>query len=291
MRIVRKIVSYRTIAQGAWLCVLALVCSQVGLFPLPAAAQEPTTEPTALPTPTPAPTWTSVPTPTNTPDPAATPTANHTANARMVDFRVDSDEITKGDCVTFSWVVRGDIDRVEFDQIGDGKVPVLVSDMDSRQECPEEETEYQLVVSWLDSTRTTRSIEVEVNDAGGDGENATGSGTPTPGGTGAFVPVTPILITSTPVSVGGNANPQATAQNVSGGVVVTPVGVLGSVQVLPETGHLSSSPHQSTDQVEDGLSSRESRLAFGGWLVLFLFGLVTGAVLATRGILKSEVFR
>jgi hypothetical protein len=210
----------------------------------------------------------------------------------MVDFRVDSDEITKGDCVTFSWVVRGDIDRVEFDQIGDGKVPVLVSDMDSRQECPEEETEYQLVVSWLDSTRTTRSIEVEVNDAGGDGENATGSGTPTPGGTGAFVPVTPILITSTPVSVGGNSNPQATAQNVSGGgVVVTPVGALGSVQVLPETGYRSSSPHQSTDQVEDSLSSRGSRLAFVGWLVVVLVGLVTSIALATRGLLKREVFR
>jgi hypothetical protein len=168
---VLQIMKDRTRVLKQWICILAVIGSQFGLFTLRAAAQEPTAEPTALPTPTPAPTWTPIPTPTNTPDPAITPTTNPTASARLVDFRVDDDEITKGECVTFSWVVRGDIDRVEFDQLGDGKVPLLVSDMDSREECPEEDTTYELDVTWMDGTNTEQSIKIEVDedDAGDNG--------------------------------------------------------------------------------------------------------------------------
>jgi hypothetical protein len=165
----------------------------------------------------------------------------------------------------FSWVVRGDIDTVEFDQIGDGKEAVLVSDMDSRQECPEEETTYELVVTWLDSTETTRSIEIEVDvDGTGDGSGGGDSGgTPTPGGTATFVFVTPIPIATTPVSA-GNSTP---VQGASGAVVVTPVGALGSVKVLPETGYLSHSPDEETDTTEDDLQNRGPGLAVAVGLV------------------------
>ncbi len=280
---------YQTRVLTRWVCVLAVMCSQFGLFTHRAAAQEPTTEPTSLPTPTPAPTWTATPIPTNTPDPAATPTANPTAAGRMVDFRVDEDEITEGECVMFSWVVRGDIDRVEFDQVGDGKVSLLVSDMDSREECPEEDTEYELGVTWLDSTQTTRSIEIEV-DAGGTGgssggDNGTGTGTPTPGGTAAFVPVTPIPIVTTPVSVVYSTPVQVS----SGGAVVTPVGVLASVQVLPETGYLSPSPHEQTDGAKDNLANRNLWWALAGGLVLAV--VVTCAAFGIRSVRPSEVSR
>jgi len=257
-----------------WICILAVISSQFGLFTLRAAAQEPTTEPTALPTPTPAPTWTPIPTPTNTPDPAVTPTTNPTASARLVDFRVDDDEITKGECVMFSWVVRGDVDRVEFDQLGDGKVPLLVSEMDSREECPEEEdTTYELDVTWLDGTHTKRSIkiEAEVGNAGdGNGDNDANNGTPTPGSTASFVPVTPIPVTGTP---------QASYQGTSGSIVVTPVGVLGSVQVLPETGYLSSSDDHKIDRTEDDSPNRETERTFAVSLVVLLTMVVFSSAL------------
>jgi hypothetical protein len=249
---------------------LALVSSQFCVFTLRAAAQEPTAEPTPLPTPTPAPTWTPEPTPTNTPDPAATPTADPTANARTVDFRVDDDEITKGDCVMFSWVVRGDIDLVEFDQIGDGKTPLLVSDMDSREECPEEDTEYALKVTWLDSTKTTRSIKIDVKDGGtgdGGGDNGASNGTTTPASTASFVPVTPIPVIGTPASCSA---------------VVTPVGVLGSVQMLPETGYLSSPHDEKIDQSEDDLPNRGSWWAFAGGLAALMAIVVISSALGIR---------
>jgi hypothetical protein len=270
-----------------WVCVLAVVCSQFGLFTLRAAAQEPTTEPTSLPTPTPAPTWTATPTATNTPDPAATPTIDPTAATRTVDFRVDADEITEGECVMFSWVVRGDIDRVEFDQIGDGKVPVLVSDMDSREECPEVDTEYELTVTWLDGTQATRTIEIEVDaeDAGSSGDNDSSGQTPTPGGTAAFVPVTPIPVATTPVSVSYSTPVQVS----SGGTVVTPVGVLGSVQMLPETGYLSPPPHEQTDRMQDDLPYRNLWWALAGGLALAV--VVICLAFGIRLLRASEVSR
>jgi hypothetical protein len=156
---------------------------------------------------------------------------------------VDDDEIEPGNCVTFSWIVRGDIDRVEFDIINDGKVPVLVSTMDSREECPTEETDYELVASWLDGSRTVRSITVTMG-GGGDGGNGSGA-TATPGGTSVFVPVTPIPISGTPVSVPQTA-PQGSSASSAGAVVITPVGALGSVSMLPETGYLAPSAEEAT---------------------------------------------
>lgn len=270
-----QIMKDRTRVLKQWICILAVMCSQFGLFTLRAAAQEPTTEPTALPTPTPAPTWTPIPTPTNTPDPAVTPTTNPTASARLVDFRVDDDEITKGECVTFSWVVRGDIDRVEFDQLGDGKVPLLVSDMDSREECPEEDTTYELDVTWLDGTNTERSIKIEVDedDAGDNsGDSDASSGTPTPAGTASFVPVTPIPVIGTP---------QASYQDASGSIVVTPVGVLGSVQTLPETGYWSSPDERKIDGSENGVADQGTGSTSAIRIAVFLAIVVVGSALRT----------
>jgi hypothetical protein len=294
---VKQTISYRTLNFIRWVCICGVICSQLGLFARNVAAQEPTIEPTSLPTPTSAPTWTPTPTPVNTANPTATPTAtsaNPTATpaGHLVDFRVDDDEIDQGDCVTFSWVVRGDIDRVEFDQRDDDKTPILVSAMDTRQECPDEETDYDLIVSWLDGTRTTRGIEIEV-DGGSSGSsgNSDGGGTTTPAGTTVFVPVTPIPITSTPVSAEGGTAQQAVYQSTSGGVVVTPVGVLGSVQVLPETGYLSP-PGADTNQAGDNLAAARPRwrlwLALASGLGIFLGIAVLGLTLAAKIVRESE---
>jgi hypothetical protein len=291
---VKQTISYRTLNLVRWVCMCGVICSQLSLFTPNVAAQEPTTEPTSLPTPTPAPTWTPTPTPGNTSDPTATPTATSanpaaTPAGRLVDFRVDDDTINKGECAMLSWVVRGDIDRVEFDTRDDEKAPVLVSDMDSRQECPDEQTDYDLIVSWLDGTRTTRSIEVDVDDSSD--SNSAGGGTTTSAGTAVFVPVTPIPIAGTPVSVGGGTAQQAVYQSTSGGVVVTPVGVLGSVQVLPETGYLSP-PVTDKKPLEDNLGAARPRwrlwLAFASGLGIFLTVTVLGLTLVAKIVRENE---
>jgi hypothetical protein len=194
----------------------------------------------------------------------------------MVDFRVDATDIDVGDCVTFSWVVRGDIDRVEFDQIGDGKVPLLVSDMDSREECPTEDTTYELIVTWLDASQTTDDIEIEVEGGGdgGDGGSSSGGATATPAGTAVYVPVTPV---------------PASTIVASGGMVVTPVGVLGSVRILPETGHLSPSMAQTTTSENDpATTSAEPGFwsTFAGWLAA-----ISVAIVFTALIIGSKIIR
>jgi hypothetical protein len=291
---VKQTISHRTLNLVRWICICGVICTQLGLFTPNVAAQEPTTEPTSLPTPTPAPTWTPTPTPVNTPNPAVTPAATSanpaaTPAGRLVDFRVDDDTINKGECAMLSWVVRGDIDRVEFDTRDDEKAPVLVSAMDSRQECPDEQTDYDLIVSWLDGTRTTRSIEVDVDDSSD--SNSAGDGTTTAAGTAVFVPVTPIPIAGTPVSVGGGTAQQAVYQSTSGGVVVTPVGVLGSVQVLPETGYLSP-PVTDIKPSEDNLAAAQPRwrlwLALASGLGVFLGIAVLGLTLAAKIVRESE---
>jgi hypothetical protein len=201
---------------------------------------------------------------------------------------VDEDEIIEGDCVMFSWVARGDIDTVEFDQIEDGKVALLVSDMDSRQECPEEETTYELVVTWLDSTETARSIEIEVEvDGTGDGSGGSGDngGTPTPGANATFVLVTPIPIATTPVSAGYSTP----VQGASGVVVVTPVGALGSVKVLPATGYRSPNPDEEPDTMEDDLQNRGPGLAVAVGLVAVLAIVVISLALGIKVMQASEV--
>jgi hypothetical protein len=231
-----QITSRRTIALIGWFCAWIVIISQFSLVTPNVAAQEPTDTSTASATPPspPVPAETLTPeasltaysaiTPTGTVSSTVTPTA--TVVSRTVDFRVDDDDIDPGECVTFSWLVRGDIDRIEFR--AEDKDAILVSSMDSRDECPAEETDYDFIVTWLDGTQTTRSIEIEVdhtsdNDNAGDSSN--GGGTPSPGGTGPFVPVTPVPF-------------EQSSQQTDDGEFLAPIGVLGSVRLLPETGVL-----------------------------------------------------
>jgi hypothetical protein len=151
----------------------------------------------------------------------------------------------------FSWIVRGnDLDRVEFDTLDDNKVPVLVSDSDSHEECPTEETKYRLVASWLDGSQTERIIKIEVAGSGS-GDSGGSNTTPTPAGTTVFVPVTPIPIVVTPVSVPAQGSAPATTSSASGGAAMVPAGPLGSVNVLPETGYRSSPPIESGQPKSD----------------------------------------
>lgn len=293
----KHLTSYRIIALIRWVCVWMLLFSRWSPLTLDVAAQEPTSEPTVLPTPTPAPTWTPTPTPINTPG-AATPTTpsgspTATPSGRLVDFRVDEDKVKPGDCVTFSWVVRGDLDRVEFDVKEDGKVAVLVSDMDSREECPSSETKYELTATWLDGTRTARTIKVEV-DSGGDGDSGSGdTGSATPAGTAVFVPVTPIPFPSTPVAGGSSAPQPVSQQSPSGSVSVAPVGgALSGVRVLPETGHRSP-PSATVIQLDNNPAVTESQQGF--WLILvaglILFlgmAIIALAASATEVVQESE---
>jgi hypothetical protein len=213
----------------------------------------------------------------------------------LVDFRADDDEIDKGDCVMFSWVVRGDIDRVEFDKREDDRDPVLVSNMDSREECPDGDTDYDLIVRWLDGTQTTRSIEIEVDaDSDGSDSNSGGGGAATPSGVGVFVNVTPILITDTLGSVEDGALQQASYQDTSGGVGVTPGGVLGSVKVLPETGYLSPLT-ANTVQSENNFAAVQpdwgSWPMLAGGLGIFLGIVIIGLTLGAKVIRESEASR
>jgi hypothetical protein len=174
-----------------------------------------------------------------------------------VDFRVDDDSINNGDCVQFSWVIRGDIDRVEFDKKDDNKDPLLVSDQADREECPTEDSTYKLIARWLDGTRTDREIEINVHtgsDGGSGGSSGSGGSgsTTTTDGAGEFIPVTPILITTgtptpqsvavAPVATQITPVQQAVYDGAPGSQPAAPAGLLGSVHTLPETGAFPAQP-------------------------------------------------
>jgi len=237
----------RTLTSIRWVCVWILIFSQFSLLALPAAAQDPTPIPTPTPASSPTPqSLTPTPIPTSPGEPTPTPTGpTSTPTGRIVKFDDDTGdgEIDSGECVLFSWVVRGDIAFVEFDQIDDGKDPWLVSDIDEREECPTEDTEYQLKVTWMDDGKTRSAIEIEVNTGGGGGSgggSGGGGGSTVDGGTvvppGSFVQVTPILITNTVAA--GVTTPAADIASSPGTLTPAPTGVLASVSVLPETGAL-----------------------------------------------------
>src|SRR5512135_2538495 len=111
---------YRALTAVGLIGLWAMVCVGLNGFISVVTAQEPTTDSAALPTPTSAPTWTPTPTAVGTRGPHATATSPSgtpaTPTGRSVDFRVDDTKISAGECVLFSWVVKGDIDKVEFDE-------------------------------------------------------------------------------------------------------------------------------------------------------------------------------
>lgn len=227
--------SLRTLLLIGRACLLAVLVGRLSLFAADVAAQDP------VPTPTPAPTWTPQPGATDTPSPGEPgvpsvptpiPTATSELTNRVVDFRADDTEINTGDCVQFSWVVQGDVDRVEFDQDDDNKDPILVAALDSRQECPADDARYRLITRWLNGGKDERDIKIKVHTGGngddGGGDDGTGSGSAAPGQVGAFIPVTPILITTvTPQTQNSLFLDQQTG---------APSGVLNNVRRLPETG-------------------------------------------------------
>ena len=256
---------YQTLTLSRRIFIFVAVGLILSLLAFNAAAQEPTAEPTVTPT-------AGVP---------VAPTPGTSPADRFIDFRVDDDDIDTGECVEFSWVVRGDVDRVEFDQRDDDKGPVLVAGLDDRQECPTEDTNYELIVRWLDSTKTTRKVEVEVDDSGSnnsDSSNNSGGGADNGGGVinttaGVFVQVTPILITNTlfnirvtPVPGSAEAQVSAAAPAIPaapGEAAVKPSGILGTIQELPETGSRAMHPQPALPTV-------------GGWFILaggFIFSL------------------
>ncbi len=216
----------------------------------PAAAQG---EPTSVPTATVAPTWTPVPgvTSTPTPVPGQTPTPTGTPTGRDVDLRPSSDDIEieeAGDCVLFTWLVKGDIDRVEWDEEDDDLDPILVDASDERTECVDEETAFVLIVRWLNGQSSKEKREIKIVGPKDSGDSSGGGGpVPTPG---AFVVVTPLLITNsiafspiTPTPVFGGS---------STGDQQKPEGILGTIVELPETGSLNAArdprlPHASLD--------------------------------------------
>lgn len=237
-----------------WICILAVVYIQMHLLPLDTAAQEPAAEPTATATPETSPTA-GVPV-------APTPTPDGDVASRLVDFRVDADDIEEGECVEFSWVARGDIDRIEFDQKDDDKDGVLVAALDDRIECPADDRNYELIVHWLDSSTIKHKIEINVhasatsnngndddNDSNSSSSNSSGSST-TNTTAGVFVQVTPILITNTQYNIRVTPIPESfsnLSDSTGGAVEVIPAssgntsappdGVLATIRELPETGH------------------------------------------------------
>jgi len=254
---------YQTLTLSQRIFIVVAVGFILSLFALNAAAQGPTVTPTA-----------GVP---------VAPTPGTSPADRFIDFRVDDDDIDTGECVEFSWVVRGDIDRVEFDQKDDDKGPVLVASLDDREECPTEDTDYELVVRWLDATKMIRKIEVEVHnngntDSSSSSSNNSGGGATDNGGVinttaGVFVQVTPILITNTlfnirvtPVPGSAEAEASAAAAAVPaapGEATVKPSGILGTIQELPETGSQAVHPQPAF-------------VTIGGWFILvggFIFSL------------------
>lgn len=260
---------HQTLALMRWVGLWVAIASLLSLSTWHVAAQEPTPIPTPTPadTPTPgSPTATPVP-PTSEPSTVPTATSPGTSTTtRLIAFRVDEKEIAKGDCASFNWVVRGDIGIVEFDIKGDGKDPFLVSEEDERQECPEDNTKYQLIVTWLDGSKSdSDTIEVEVHTGGGTGSSSGGAVVSTPG---AFLAVTPIP-----------------AQDIPNNPLPVPTGVLGSVSVLPETGlHPPSQP--ATTPLEGNLVTPQGQwplpLLFAGGFIIGLSSAILGLVFLAR---------
>jgi hypothetical protein len=93
-----------------------------------------------------------IPTPAPTPTPPPAPAAG-------IDFRVDRDEIRRGECVTFYWNIFGVL-AVYFQ--GEG----VAGENQTRQECPRDDKTYSLRIERTDGSVDTRYIEIEVDGDG-----------------------------------------------------------------------------------------------------------------------------
>jgi hypothetical protein len=146
---------------------------------------------------------------------------------------------------------------VEFAE--NAKNPILVEEQGTHTVCPEGTNVYQLLVTWIDSTRTGSDIlQVKVNEQSDSSDSSAGDVevVPPPG---TFVAVTPVPI------LAPSAPSQATpVPGTSNNIVARPTGILGSVVVLPETGHSAAS--------NDGGSM--SGFILAGLLIMLLAGVV-----------------
>lgn len=257
------------------------IISSVGsrIFLVPVAAQE---EPTPIPTATAAPTWTPESGATSTPtlSPGQTPAPTSTPTGREVDLRPGDETIkidTAGDCVLFTWLVKGDIDRVEWDKEDDDTDPILVSASDERQECVNEDSDFTLIARWSNGQKSqeTREIRIESDSSGsGGGSGGAGGPVPTPG---AFVVVTPLLITNS-LAFSPPA-PESSAS--SAGDEFRPEGILGTIVELPETGSLyqvEDDKLSQTSQAPSPYQNVESNIT--GKLGVLLFGIFGVTLLA-----------
>jgi hypothetical protein len=270
---------HQTLALMRWVGFWVAIASLLSLSTWHVAAQEPTPIPTPTPADTPTPGSATATPVSPTSEPSTVPTAtspSSSATTRLIAFRVDEKDIEEGDCASFNWVVRGDIGIVEFDIKGDGKEPFLVSEEDERQECPEDNTKYQLIVTWLDGSKSEGdTIEVEVHTGGGNSSSSGGSGGAVAATPGAFLAVTPIP-----------------AQDIPNNPLPAPTGVLGSVSVLPETG-LRSPSQPATTPLESKIKNEEFLIFHssffikqGQWLLRLLFasGFIIGLSSAILGL-------
>jgi hypothetical protein len=92
---------------------------------------------------------------------------------RSIRFEVDNEDITKGNCASFIWFVRGDISLVEFRNFSDDQT-ISLSDSSSgdARVCPVKDTRYQLKVTWKnprvkdDENKITIKVDDSVDSGG-----------------------------------------------------------------------------------------------------------------------------
>ncbi len=99
------------------------------------------------------------PAPTGTPQPTLTPSPS-------MNFTVDRNQITAGECVTFNWTVTGGA-ATYFYQQGLPWQQHPVAPQGSSQECPPQTTTYELRAVYPDTTTEVRPITVFVDPAPG----------------------------------------------------------------------------------------------------------------------------
>jgi hypothetical protein len=212
---------------------------------------------------------------------------------RSIRFEVDNEDITKGNCASFIWFVRGDISLVEFRNFSDDQT-ISLSDSSSgdARVCPVKDTRYQLKVTWKnprvkdDENKITIKVDDSVDSGGssgsgsggGAGSTTTGVGEPIPA-VGAFLLATPVLITNVPGS-----------PTTAGAAVPTPAGVLGEIKSLPETGILVAAtpdPKLISIQPEDNnliatQFGRKLWLTHSGNLGILLGIVIVGLILLAK---------
>jgi hypothetical protein len=269
--------------------VIGLALVQGPAFLLDVVAQVST--PTPIPSPTVAPSSTPTATPTTGPAPTSTPGGTF----REVDLRPTDDktEIDSDECVEFNWRVTdcNDTDsnlpnfclvdwKIEVE--GEETELIPVTDFDTRLECPDEDTKYTLIVQWKNDgqeKREERKVEVNLVDEEDGGDGGEPGAPPTPG---AFIVVTPILITIPQVIIPPTVTP------VPGQTAPGPGGILDTITELPETGSSGVGPAivREMRRFDEVTVAGRFRVAAGKFpavgVMLVMVGLAGGLLLISK---------